>query len=946
MECDGLYISKLTCEFMVNPIGIDVDKPRLSWVIGSQFKNVEQTSYKIRVFKHNFLNNKELEVLDSGRIYNGNSVCIELDDLNLESKTQYTWQVKVWDNHGNESGWSKRAVFETALLQGYVWGAKWIEPNQPPPVPDVVECIEDIFKSDHEGEMRDYSDFNPCIFIRNEFNLQNKAIKKARIYATARGIYELELNGEGVSDKLFCPGTTSYDTYLEYQTFDVTDQVVQNGLNVLGVVLADGWYAGRIGGPGTNMNYGEKIGCLLELEVVYEDGQIEIICSDESFKSTIGPYVYSDIFVGERYDARLELGTWSSSNFNDNNWTSVNISKDQVFNNLKAEYGEPVKAIKDISVKDVLTTPKNEIVIDFGQNITGRVEMVVEGESGTEVTLEHSEILDEHGNFLNNIMGRNKDQKDVYVLKGEGTEIYEPRFTFHGFRYVRVTGYPGEINIDKFKAKVLSSDLKTSGTFTCSNEQLNKLQRNIYWSQLGNMLSIPMDCPQRERAGWTGDIQVYGPTAAFNQNVNPFLTRWLRNVREEQLETGQVPILVPYWESYKKVNYLLFEDFSGTSAGWGDVCTVLPWTLYQTYGDKRILEENYEMMLKWVRYIEEEAKNRVPKDKQGKLTPEEQEHNQYLWNTGFHFGDWLIPSFLKTKNQQEGMLNSALFTKEYTATFYFCYSSEIISKVAGILGDKETVEKYRQLCEKIKGAFAAEYIDEKGHLKANYQGIHIIALKFNMIPEQYKQSCFDNLVNLIIENGYRLDTGFISVPFILDVLCEFGREDIAFKLLYQNECPSWMYQIERGATTMWESWSAIKPDGQRTNVSYNHYAFGCVGSWMYRYIAGIDSLEPGYKKILINPHPGGDLSEVNCNYESVYGTINSHWKVNGDTMYLNVTIPVNTTASVVLPNDKLSQVLLDGVSINMIEEEINFANYNEKQTLELGSGNYKLEIMI
>jgi alpha-L-rhamnosidase len=944
MEHTGLYISKLTCEFMVNPIGIDIEQPRLSWAIESQLKNVFQTSYQLRVYEYDFINIGVNDVFMSDRVYSEESVCIEISELKLKPKTQYKWKVKVWDSHGNESDWSEAATFETALFKDHVWEGKWIEPVQRPPVPDVINCIQDIFNSNHKNEVRDYSDLNPCSYLRKQFTLQDRAIKKARIYATARGIYELELNGQGVSDKLFCPGTTSYDNYLEYQTYDVTDQLNTNESNVLGVVLADGWYAGRIGGPGTNMNYGDKTGCLLELEVVYSDGQVELICSDDSFKSTNGPYVYSDIFIGERYDARLELGSWNECNFDDSAWTDVEISEDQRFGNLTAEYGEPVKSIMVLAAKTLIITPNNEFVIDFGQNITGRVEMVVKGEAGTEVILEHSEILDEEGNYLNNIMGRNKDQKDVYVLKGDGIETYEPRFTFHGFRYVRVTGYPGHINLDNFKAKVLSSDLKRSGTFTSSHEQLNQLQSNIYWSQLGNMLSIPMDCPQRERAGWTGDIQVYGPTAVFIQDVNPFLTRWLRNVKLEQSETGQVPILVPYWKAYQKVNYLLFDDFSATSAGWGDVCTVLPWTLYQAYGDKRILEENYEMMLKWVGYIEEEAKNRVPSDKEGKLTPEEQERNQYLWNTGFHFGDWMIPSFLKSKNQQEGMLNSALFTKEYTATLYFCHSCEIVSKVADLLGDTETADKYRQLCEKIRKAFAGEYLDEQGNLKANYQGIHIIALKFNMIPEQYKQSCFDNLVNLITENGYRLDTGFMSVPFILDVLCEFGREDIAFKLLYQNECPSWMYQIEHDATTMWESWSAIKPDGQRTNVSYNHYAFGCVGSWMYSYIAGISSLEPGYKKILINPHSGDELNEVNCSYESVYGLINSHWEIKDETMYLNVTIPANTSASVILPHNNLNEILLDGKSIHDIEEGVSLSNYMNKQTLELGSGKYKLEI--
>ncbi|MCL2894270.1 alpha-L-rhamnosidase [Brenneria tiliae] len=922
---------------MTNPVGLDIAHPRLNWKIESPLHGVLQTAYQLVIFDAE--GSVEKRVYDSGKVPSSQSVGVELHNMDFASRKRYYWQIKVWDNKGNVSDWSERAFFEFAFLTQDCWSAKWIEPVQRPSQPDLIGSIEEMFESVHENDTKDYSSLNPCLFIRKEFLVGN-AIARARLYATAHGIYDVEINGGKIGHSQFSPGVTAYDDYLEYQTYDITDCLSQGGNNAIGIILADGWYAGRIGGPGTNMNYGDKLGLLMQLEIEYQDGTRQVIYSDESFKGTTGPFIYADIFIGEMYDARREINGWSQTGYDDKDWRPVIINNRYGYDNLVAEYGEPVRPIKEIKAQNIIISPRGERIIDFGQIIAGRVRIRLSGNKGDRVVIEHSEILDEQGNFLNNIMGRNKQQKDIYILKGTESEIYQPRFTFHGFRYAKISDYPAELQPDDISAIVLASDLKISGHFECSDKDINQLQHNILWSQIGNMFSIPMDCPQRERAGWSGDVWVYAATAAFNMDMNPFFTRWLRNVQIEQRPDGQVPMLVPYWKGYQTMGKILFEG-SHTSAGWGDVCTILPWTLYSIYGDKRVLEENYPMMLKWLRYIEAEAANNIPENLAANLSEEEKERQKYLWNTGFHFGDWLIPSFLSKENQQEGMIDCASSTKEITASCFFAYSSDIVAKVANVLGDSNTENKYLALSEKIRTSFAATYLDNEAHIAANYQGIHVLALKLNMIPQHLKAAFFENLVKLIAENGYRLDTGFVSVPFLMDVLCENGRSDIAVRLLYQRECPSWLYQIDNGATTLWESWSAIKPSGERTNVSYNHCAFGCVGDWLYRYIAGIHLAHPGYKEIVIHPHPDSKLEYAKASYDSVYGAIESAWRITAGKLVINIKIPANATAKIILPAAMSTDVHCNGGNLQQASGIADIQQNAEGVILAAGSGKYQ-----
>ena len=551
-------IVNLTVDHMKSPLGIDSKNPLLSWNIQSDTKGFCQTGYQICVYDAD----SEALLWDTGHVQEDTCCFVPYHGVLLHSRQKCKWRVRVWDNQGNAIPWSDFAVFEMGLLDISDWKARWIEPLQkdvqPEPPFDMQHQLEK--HEDSSGALR----LNPCLFCRKNFNIE-KPVKEARVYASAHGIYTLYINDKKIGDDELTPGFTSYKSYLQYQTYRVEDNLTA-GENVIGVILADGWYAGRIGMIGDSIQYGNRLAALIQLEILYRDGTKETICSDKDFLSSSGNILYSDLFIGEKRDNRLNMDCWCSASFPTDGWTPT-VEKDYGYSNLRAQYGEPVKIIEKITAVNILTTPSGETVIDFGQIIAGRVRLMVSGHPGDEIILEHSEVLDKEGNFLNNINGRCKDQRDIFILRGTPDEILEPQFTFHGFRYVKVTGYPGKLTPEKAVALFLSSGMKQTGEFTTSSDKnLNRLNKNILYSQRSNMISIPTDCPQRERAGWTGDIQIFAPTACFNTDMYAFLKRWLRNTREEQMENGGIPNIIPYIPSYN--------IFNGgkqlpASAGWG-----------------------------------------------------------------------------------------------------------------------------------------------------------------------------------------------------------------------------------------------------------------------------------------------------------------------------------------------------------------------------------------
>ena len=915
----------LRCERLDNPLGIDALRPRLAWKLAADHHNVLQTAYQIQVFRAGAPADP---IWDSGKVLSDTSIGVDYAGPALESRQRYAWHVRIWDERDAVSDWSSRAWWEMGLLQQVDWQAQWIEPHQKPATREPVVNIFQNLGMISPAPESDGARLNPSQYLRKVFASRGP-VARARLYATAHGIYQLEINGRRVGDQELAPEATAYHQYLQYQTYDVTG-LIGPGNNVVGAVLGDGWYCGRIGLPGDSCQYGDKLALLLQLEIEYQDGSRQWVLSDEAFKSATGPLIYSDLFIGERYDARREHAGWHTPEFDELAWQPVTVAN-YGYGNLVAQYGEPLRVVVELAPRDILITPTGETVVDFGQNISGKIRMRVHGAAGTKVVLDYSETLDAAGNFRQQIRGRNKDQRDFYILKGDGVEEYTPWFTTHGFRYVRVTGYPGAPSPDAFVGLVIASDLLETGSFTCSDPRLNRLQENIRWSQRGNLVSIPTDCPQRERAGFTGDAQVFAPTACFNMDVNAFFTRWLRNLQLEQRADGQVPVIVPYWQSYIDM-FTPVQGGAHTSAGWGDACIIVPWTLYQAYGDLGVLAENYPTMVRWLDYVQQEAETGIPERLQAQMTPHLRARQRYLWNTGFHFGDWLIPSLTAGGHSP---LEAANATKEITASCFYAYSTELLAHIAGLLGHEEAQQRYVAQYANICAAFADEYMDDEGRLSSHYQGMYVLALKMGMVPEEKQALVTGQLVSLIAENDFRLDTGFVSVPYLLDVLCDNGREDVAYKLLFQTECPSWLYEVDRGATTIWESWDAIAPDGQVSLASLNHYAFGCVGDWMVRTVTGLDKGRPGYKHIVIRPRPHRGLTQAAARYQSVYGEIVSAWKWEAGRLRVQATIPPNTTATIRLP----------GADSQAIHAHSAVTQDGPDVCVEVGSGCYRFDYL-
>ena len=916
----------LTVDGRENILGLGNIKPKFSWTIESEENDFLQKAYQIMVSD---ADSKEL-LWDSGKVEEESGSFIPYSGRALKTRQRCKWKVRVWNTREEVSEWSSSGTFEMGLLQKEDWKGKWIEPVQLP-----VEK-EPEFDMQSQLELHEttenYDRLHPCLFIRKEFEVK-KPVKKARIYATAHGVYCLKLDGSRVGDQELAPGFTSYKKCLQYQTYDITENM-SKGRHVLGIILSDGWYAGRIGMLGDSAQYGNKLAALLQIVLTFADGTEEIIGTDGSFRSSTGEYVYSDLYIGEKIDYRLKKEGWCTPGFCQDDWSRVNES-DYGFDNLEAQADEPVRIVEKLKAADILKTPKGETVIDFGRVTAGRVSLLVTGDTGMKIILEHSEVLDKAGNFLNNINGRNKDQKDIFVLADSSPTVIEPSFTFHGFRYVRVSGYSGELKKEDATALVLSSDLEQTGDFTCSDPRINQLQKNICQSQQGNMISVPTDCPQRERAGWTGDIQIFAPTACFNRMMYSFLNSWMENVRLEQYENGGIPNIIPFIPSYNQ--------FAGgsqlpASAGWGDAVTIVPWALYQEYGDKSVLEKNYPAMKKWVEYIRRCAAGGMPEtiDKTDQAAVERQ---KYLWNTGQNLGDWLIPSIVADPSV-ENMLKCSTLTQEYISTCFYEYSTDILAQAAEILGKTEDAEFYGELARKIRDAYTEEYVPDDGYL-GECQGVYVMALQFCISNQDKRKRAAEQLVRLIRENGNRLDTGFVSTPFLLDVLCREGYEDLAYQIMFQTECPSWLYEVEHGATTIWESWNAVLPDGTPLPVSYNHYAFGCVGDWMYRNLGGIRKLEPGYKKMQIKPGLNSGLSYVKIRHKSVFGIIGLEWKTEkSGHAQMWISIPANTTAEVTFPGLDGTKITEKNVKTGEEKEVYPVRENEEEPYCEIGSGTY------
>lgn len=707
-------------------------------------------------------------------------------------------------------------------------------------------------------------------YLRRAFSV-GKPIARAVIYATALGVYELTLNGKRVGDHILAPEWTDFSKRLRYQEYDVTS-LLASGQNVLGAQVANGWYSGHIGNGGFQY-WGRSPALLAQLELTYADGSSERVVTDSSWRSHVSPMISTDFMMGEDYDATKEMNGWDKPTFNDSNWPQV-VERNEPFRQLNGQVMEPVRQLMELPAR-ALTEPKpGKWTYDLGQNMVGVVRLKISASPGTKITLRHAEMLNPDGTvYTDNLRGA--PSIDTYVCKGGGIEIWQPKFTFHGFRYVELTGVKIKPPLDAVTGIVIGSDTPSTGDFTCSDEQVNKLHSNIVWGQRGNYLSVPTDCPQRdERLGWMGDAQVFIRTATYNADVAAFFTKWLVDVTDSQETSGSFADVSP---------------FAGPSKGtpaWGDAGVICPWTIYQAYGDLQLLERQYPSMVKWVEYCKA-------------LSPDLIRSR----NRGSDYGDWLSIG--------------ADTDKELIGTAYFAYSTSLLAKAAAVLGKTEDAKAHQELFQSIKQAFIRKYISPDGRITGNTQCAYLMALKFDLMPDDLRAKASEYLEADIIAKDYHLSTGFVGVSYLLPELTKAGKVDTAYRLLLQETFPSWLFSVKMGATTIWERWDGWTPDKGFQNIgmnSFNHYSLGSCGEWLYDTVAGIsaDPSQAGFSKIIIRPIIGTRLTRAKGSFNSIHGPIVSDWKTVKGGFTLNATVPTNTTATLHVPTKDAATVKESG----------------------------------
>ncbi|MGW3912187.1 alpha-L-rhamnosidase [Streptomyces sp. NPDC005070] len=691
--------------------------------------------------------------------------------------------------------------------------------------------------------------------LRHAFTLPDRRVARARLYATALGLYEAHLNGRRVGRDQLAPGWTDYRERVQYQTYDVTS-LLRPGANAIGVWVAPGWYAGNVGMFGPHQ-YGERPALLAQLEVEYADGTRERVTSDTDWRAASGPIVAADLLNGETYDARAETDGWTSPGFDDRTWLAVRAAGDAAPHRIVAQPDGPVRVAAERPAEKVTEPAPGVHVFDLGQNMVGSVRLRVSGEAGTTVRLRHAEVLNPDGTLYTANL-RSAAATDTYILRGGGEKTYEPRFTFHGFRYVEVTGFPGTPSAGAVTGRVMHTSAPFTLEFETDVPLLNQLHSNITWGQRGNFLSVPTDTPARdERLGWTGDINVFAPTAAYTMESARFLAKWLVDLRDGQTAEGAFTDVAP-----------MVGTVGNGVAGWGDAGVTVPWSLYQAYGDRQVLADAWPSVRAWLGYLER--------------------HSQGLLRPADGYGDWLNVSDETPK--------------DVIATAYFAHSADLAARMATALG--EDPAPWAGLFDRVREAFRNAYVGADGKVRGDTQTAYVLALSMDLVPDALRTAAAGRLVDLIRARDWHLSTGFLGTPRLLPVLTDTGHTDVAYRLLLQRSFPSWGYQIDKGSTTMWERWDSIRPDGgfQTPDMnSFNHYAYGSVGEWMYATVAGISPGGPGYRETVVRPRPGGGVTSARATFTSLYGPVSTRWRQRSDGFDLTCAVPANTTAEVWIP---------------------------------------------
>lgn len=848
-----LKVKEIYIDYLKNPIGID-KSPQFSWVIESDKRNVVQKGYQVQLSENEDFNSI---CFDSGKVEGENSAHIVLQNFIMKFTTKYYCRVKIFD-YIEESEWSEGTYFVTTIDKSE-WTADFITAE-----------ISDDYKKCSKGT-----------YVRGDFELKKK-VKNAYAYVTALGLYNFYLNGKKVGNDELTPGWTSYNRNLLYQSYEVT-KYLEKGTNCSGAILGAGWFKGVMGLTKARNNYGEKSAFSMELVVYYEDDTKESFFTNSKWIGTDAPVVFSEIYDGETYDASFEVEDWSTNKLNNKEkWKNVDIV-DYDKSVIKAQSGSKVQVVEEISCKKFIVTPKGEKVLDFGQNLTGRVKFKATGKKGDVVELRCFEVLDKDGNvYLDNM--REAKTTIKYIFNKDETINFNPIFTYMGFQYVMVVLYPNEIKEGNFVAQVMHSEMERVGEISTSNPLLNQLHHNFLWGLKGNFVDVPTDCPQRdERLGWTGDAQIFCRTAMYLTNSYTFYKKWLVDVAVDQTKDGGVAHVVPNIEEGKTDDNWLLSQGEHSASAWADVAVIMPWTMYQMYGDIEILKRQYSSMKLWIDFMDNHS-------------------NDYIWNYKLQFGDWVA------LDAEEGSYFGAT-PNDLTCTAYFAYSTGLFAKIAKVLGNTEDFEKYSNLNKNIVDKFQKTFFDDKGVMTAQTQTAHIIALYFELTPKKFVKTAVENLKNLLNKEKGHLVTGFVGTPYFCHALSQNGGLKEAYDLLLKEDFPSWLYQVKMGATTIWEHWDGLKPDGTMWSAdmnSFNHYAYGAIGEWFYRVMLGLelDENKAGFKHSIVYPRIGGNLEFVEGYHKSNYGEHKIHWKIKENEVHLKVFIPHNTTATIKLDSCK------------------------------------------
>lgn len=879
-----MKIVGMKCNRIVNPLGYTFNNPRLSWITEAEGATT-QIACQVEVASDEAFMNI---LHDSGKRDDIDSIGYTLQ-IQLKPRTRYYWRVHVWTDCGNVT--SSAAWFEASKMDE-PWIGRWITP--------------------------DWEDQSVHPILRRGFHLE-KDVAQARLYVCGLGLYEAEINGKKVGDEYLTPYCNSYNNWIQYQTFDVTG-LVGKGQNAVGALLGNGWYKGRFGFRDNERGwYGDSFAFLCELAITFTDGSSETIYSDESWRAAPSHILESSIYDGEFQDANQFLEAWSSDSINDDSWSGVRFIE-MDYSLLEARRSIPVRIKERMKPVRVIHTPKGETVLDLGQNMTGWISFKVDAPKDWLIQLTYGEEMQEGCFYRENLRSAKAEFK--YISNGQPAEV-QPHFTFYGFRYVKVEGWPGEVKAEDFTGCVVYSDLERTGHIETSNPMVNRLFLNSLWGQKGNFLDVPTDCPQRdERMGWTGDAQMFSGTACFNMDSDAFFHKFLYDLAKEQawIGGGIVPHVVPtIGMSEKGVNSF----WSGGSCAWSEAATVIPWNLYLHYGDKAILEQQLNSMRDYVDYIRK------------------QDDGGRLWNTGFHFGDWLA-----LDGQGEFDVNGGTPT-DLIATAYYAHSAELVAKTAKILGKDDVAEEYRKLSDEVKEAFCQEFVSPNGRLAADTQTSYILALYMDLIPEKFRPRIVESLRKNLEKNKYYLKTGFVGTSYFCRVLSENGCNDLAYRLLLNEQFPSWLYAVKLGATTIWERWNSLLPDGKFGELgmnSLNHYTYGSIAEWMYRNMCGINPVEaaPGFRRIRLTPQPNEQLRYAKATLNSAAGVYESGWSYEEDGLHYKFLIPFHAQAELVLPDAEMEHVFVNGTALKdsgLYHDEI-----DGRWVIILKTGRYEIEV--